>query len=123
MNKIFWGKVKTFLVTYKKQLGGLVILAVLIGALAIGVHCLFTIKGTVTRVDPNSIAVTNFFMTRTVDLSGSPVSAANIKIGDRVTIRESLQGTILSIQTQGKKGKREHKKPTNKLPGLEGKPR
>lgn len=95
----------TFL-AHKKAVCSVVVLAAMLGALSIGAHAMFQVRGVVTGVGNNSITVANFFRTQTVDITGAPVNVANIKIGDEVKIKKNLQGDVLTVwTTSGKHGK------------------
>jgi hypothetical protein len=108
MIKTLVAQAKNTLLAHKKALGSVVVLVVLLGVLSVGAHAMFQVRGVVTGVSNNSIAVADFFRTQTVDLTGSPVNAANIKIGDKVKIQKNLQGNILYVRTYSEKDD-EHK--------------
>jgi hypothetical protein len=99
MMKAFAIQCKNALVAHKKKVVGIVVLVVLLGAFAAGTRAMFRVSGVVTEVGNNSITVTNFFRTQTVDLTGAPVNATQIKIGDRVKIQKNIQGNILYVRT------------------------
>lgn len=107
MIKAFISEARNTLVIHKKKACGVVVLAALLGMLSVGAHAMFQVRGVVTGVGSNSITVANFFRTQTVDLTGSPVNAAKIKIGDKVKIQKNLQGNILYARTASGKD-REH---------------
>ncbi|BBB92561.1 MAG TPA: hypothetical protein PKA28_03960 [Methylomusa anaerophila] len=99
MIKTFIAQAKNTVVANKKKLYGIVVLAALIGILTVGAHAMFQVRGVVTGVGNNSITVANFFRTQTVDLTGSTVNTANIKIGDKVKIQKDLHGNVLYART------------------------
>jgi hypothetical protein len=101
--KTFIAQVKNTVVTHKKKFCGIIVLAAVIGMLAFGAHAMFQVRGVVTDVGNNSITVANFFQTQTVDLTGSPVNIANIKIGDKVKIQKNLHGNVLYARTSSDK--------------------
>lgn len=86
---------------HKKKIYLVLILIALMVALSAGVHAMFRVEGVVTGIDNSSITVTNFFRTQTVDLAGSPVNTANIKVGEKIRIQKNLQGNILYIAVDG----------------------
>ncbi len=94
MNK-FLAQAKNTLAANKKKIYGLIVLVALLGALSAGAHAMFRVNGVVTAVGTNSITVADFFRTQTVDLTGSPVNAGTIKVGDRVKIQKNLQGNVI----------------------------
>lgn len=103
MIKAFIAMIGNTLVTHKKKVCGVVVLAALVGTLSVGAHAMFQVRGVVTGVGNNSITVANFFRTQTVDLTGSPVHAATIKVGDKVKIQKNLQGNVIYARTASSK--------------------
>jgi len=109
MTKDIMNQTKTIIKIHKKIIFSTIILVVLLGGISAGAHAAFQISGVVTGVDNSSITVANFLRTQTVDLTGAPINAANIKPGDRVKLRKNLQGNIFSIQVfQAKDGEHKH---------------
>lgn len=84
---------------HKRQIYRIVILVALLAIFAAGVRTMFRVEGVVTGIDNSSITVTDFFRTQTVDLTGSPMNAATIKVGDKIRIQKNLQGNVLYITT------------------------
>ncbi|MBU2699372.1 hypothetical protein Ga0466249_000451 [Sporomusaceae bacterium BoRhaA] len=92
-------QVKNTLIVYKKKIWSIVILVTIFGMISAGAHAMFQVRGVVTGVDNNSITVTNFFRTQTVDMAGSSVNVSAIKPGYRIKIQKNLQGNILYVRT------------------------
>ncbi len=103
MIKTLIAQVKNTVVANKKKLCGIVVLAALIGVLAVGAQAMFQVRGVVTGIGNNGITVANFFRTQTVDLTGSAVNIANIKIGDKVKIQKDIHGNVLYARTASDK--------------------
>jgi hypothetical protein len=95
MIKYLATQVQNIVLAHKKKLYGIVVLAAMLGIFAVGAHVMFQVRGVVTSVGNNNITVANFFRTQTVDLSGSAVNIADIKIGDKVKVQKNLYGNIL----------------------------
>lgn len=60
----------------------------------------FHVHGLVTDVQNHQVTVSTRWMDKTVDLSGSPFSAASLSIGQRVKIERNLQGTVINLRTE-----------------------
>jgi hypothetical protein len=103
MVKIFLVQAKNTLAAHKKKIYGLIVLVTLLGAVSAGAHAMFKVSGVVTAVGTNSIIVANFFRTQTVDLTGSPVNADTLKVGDRVKILKNLQGNVIYARAHAEK--------------------
>ena len=103
MNKDFPVHIKNTLAAHKKKLCGILVIVALLGVFAAGAHAMFRVNGVVTGVGNNSITVANFFRTQTVDLTGSAVNVAHIKIGDRIKIYKNLQGSVYYARTSSDK--------------------
>ena len=97
MNKSFPACVKNTVVAHKKKLCGIIIIIALLGVFAAGVHAMLRVSGVVTGINNNSVTVTNFYRTQTVELTGLPVNVDNIKIGDKIKVYKNLQGTVYNI--------------------------
>lgn len=82
---------------YRKTIYRILIMITLLVVLSAGAHAMFRVEGVVTGMDNSSITVTNFFTTQTVDLTGSPVNTANIKLGEKIRIQKNLQGNVLYL--------------------------
>jgi len=98
MTKDFTIQVKNTLVAHKKKIASIVVIAILLGVLAVGAHAMFEVKGIVTSVNNNSITVADFLRTQTVDLTGYPANIADIKPGDMVKIKKNLQGNVIYLR-------------------------
>ena len=90
---------KSILAAHKKKICGAVVLCAVAGSVGAGTNAMFKVSGVVTSVEKNQLAVTDFFRTQTVDLTGAPVNADKVQVGDRVKIRKNLQGQVLSLHT------------------------
>jgi len=82
----------------RKRIGAAILAVVILGAVSAGACALFQVKGVVTSVGDHSVTVANFLGTQTIDLTGAPLKAANIKVGDRIKIRKNLQGDIVYVK-------------------------
>lgn len=103
-------QVKDILVSHKKKIGTAIIAVVIFGAASVGAHAMFQVKGVVTGVSDNGITVANFFRTQTVNLVGTPIQAANVKVGDNIKIQKNLQGDIIYAKVSSiKDGEHKHK--------------
>lgn len=95
----FLVQAKNTLAAHKKKIYSVIVLVALLGALSAGAHAMFRVNGVVTGVGNNSITVADFFRTQTVDLTGSPVNADTIRVGDRVKLQKNLQGNVIYART------------------------
>lgn len=59
----------------------------------------FKVHGVVTSVQNQQVTVSTRWMDRTVDFSGSPFTADNLEVGQRVKIERNLQGTVINLRT------------------------
>lgn len=96
-------KVKGFMAANKKKIRFGLILLVILAALGVGFHAMYEVEGVVTAKNSQSITVANFFRTQTVNLKGTAVDTANIKIGERVHISKNIQGQVLSIHLESER--------------------
>jgi len=76
--------------------GWLIILA----ALGVGFHVMYDMEGIVTAKNGQCITVADFLRTETVDLKGTGVDPAVIKIGDRVDIHKNIQGKVIWVRAE-----------------------
>lgn len=65
----------------------------------------FHVHGLVTDVQNHQVTVSTRWMDKTVDLSGSPFSTANLSIGQHVKIERNLQGTVINLRTEPQTGR------------------
>lgn len=59
----------------------------------------FKVHGVVTSIQNKQVTVSTRWMDRTVDFSGSPFTADNLEVGQRVKIERNLQGTVINLRT------------------------
>lgn len=58
----------------------------------------FKVHGVVTSVENNQVTVSTRWMDKTVDFTGSPFTADNLEVGQRVKIDRNLQGTVINVR-------------------------
>jgi hypothetical protein len=85
----------------KKKIGAAIVAVALIIGLKIGYSLMYEVNGTVLKVDTNSITVTNFLGTKTVNTGNYPIDSNRIIVGEKIEISKNLSGDVISIRTDG----------------------
>lgn len=108
LQSIFNGKkLKSFSkrIFTKKKIVSAVVIIVLLAALKIGYFLAFKVEGTVLKVDTNSITVTNFLGTKTVNTGDYPIDSNSITVGQKIDITKNISGDVISIKSgNGRRG-------------------
>ena len=104
----------------KKKVGAAIAIIVLLTAARIGFSLMFEIKGTVLKVDTNSIVVTNFLGTKTVNTGSYPIDSNRIVVGQKIEISKNLSGDVTSIRMAGGRLGEDNNRPGGQL-GRSGK--
>lgn len=97
------GKLKEFSkkIFTKKKMRILIAAVALAAVLRIGYLLAFTVDGTVLKINGNSIVVTNFLGTKTVNLGDYPIDSSRINAGQKVEITKNISGDVISVRTGG----------------------
>lgn len=108
-------KVKDFMAANKKKIRFGLIVLVILAALGVGFHAMYEVDGVVTAKNGQNITVANFFRTQTVNLKGTAVDTANIKIGERVHISKNIQGQVISVHLESERLDGKHQRDGSKI--------
>lgn len=82
--------------TKKKITGAIVVLAIVVG-LKLGYSLIYDIHGTVTKVDANSITVSNFITTTTINTGDYTIDTSKIVVGERVEVQKNISGKVINV--------------------------